>query len=267
MNWISEYFYIGKNKIHLHRSENNKETIILLHGAMDNGLCWIPIAKKLSKNYFVIMPDARGHGLTKSEDEDWSYAAMAMDVKNIIEKLQLNQIHIIGHSMGANVGAIVAQKYPNVVKKLILEDPAFSIEEFSWIKKKIYFSLVKIFLKFFLKGNVEELYEKGKKRNPTWVEEEMEPWAVSKMQFKNQDPKKIQKALSNEFDWKETIENIKCPFLLITSEKGLGKDNFAKKVIKLNTNSQWVKIMDAGHNIRRENPKDYLIAIQKFLKE
>jgi len=267
MNWISQDIRLEEAKVHLYQSENVKEPIIFLHGAMDNGLCWSPIAEELSAQYHVIMPDARGHGLTDALKEDWTYDAMADDVKAVIEKLELKKLSLIGHSMGGNIGTIVAQKYPNMVKKLILEDPGFAIGEFSWIKKAFYKFLMKIFLNLFLRGDAEKIYQRGKKQNPKWSEKELEPWAESKVQFKNQNPSKSLKSLTLPYNWKEIVKNIECPTLLITAEKGIMEDEFAKKVLELNKNFKWIKVEGAGHNIRRENTEDYLSAIRDFLQD
>jgi pimeloyl-ACP methyl ester carboxylesterase len=213
------------------------------------------------------MPDARGHGLTESSEDDWTYNAMADDIKQVIEKLELDKVNLIGHSMGGNIGAIVAQKYPPVVKKLILEEPGFIIGELSWIKKVFYKFLMKTFLKLFLRGDVEKIYRKGKKQNPKWSEKELEPWAESKAQFKNQNPSKALKSLTNPYNWEKIVKHIECPTLLLTAEKGIMEDKFAKKVLELNKNFKWIKIEGAGHNIRRENTEAYLSAVQSFLQD
>jgi len=267
MNFISEDIRMEGTKIHFYKSENDKEPILLLHGGMDNGMCWAPIAEKLSDQYHLIMPDARGHGLTDTLDNDWTYDAMAEDIKKIINFLELEQVNLIGHSMGGNIGAKVAQKYPSLVKKLILEEPGFVVGEYSWFKKLFYKLVMKLYLKLLLRGNLDKIYRKGKKQNPTWPEEEFEPWARSKIQFKNQNPKKLLNALNNPYDWKEIVKGIECPTLLLTGEDGIVGDEFAKKVLEVNNNFKWVKIEGAGHNIRRENPEDFLSAVQFFLQD
>ncbi|TXT63922.1 MAG: hypothetical protein BAJALOKI3v1_290026 [Promethearchaeota archaeon] len=266
MNWETQDIKIEGIKIHLHKSNNNKQPIIFLHGAMDNGLCFSPIAEKFNEDYRVIMPDLRGHGLTDTLDEDWTYEAMAEDIKKIIEFLGLNRAILIGHSMGGNIAAKVAQKYPNSVQKLVLEDPGFVVGEMSWIKKVFYKFLMRIFLKLLLRGDSQKIFKRGKKQNPKWSEEELEPWAESKVQFKNQNPKKLISSLIKSYNWEKIVEQIECPTLLITSEEGIMEDELAKKVLELNNNVKWIKIDNAGHNIRRENMEDYLSAVKFFLK-
>jgi len=267
MNWLSQDIRVEGTKIHLFKNNNDKPPIIFLHGAMDNGLCFSSVAEEYRDEYHVIMPDVRGHGLTDTLEEQWNYDSMADDVKKIIESLELNKVIIIGHSMGGNIGAKVAQKYPNLVKKLVLEDPGFGVGKMSWIKIAFYKILIKIFLKLILRGDTEKIYERGKKKNPKWSKDELEPWAESKVQFKKQNPSKLLNSLTKSFDWEEIVENIKCPTLLITSEDGIMDDDFVKEILEMNKKFKWIKIENAGHNIRRENMGDYLSAVNFFLKD
>jgi pimeloyl-ACP methyl ester carboxylesterase len=267
MNWETRDIKIEGTKIHLHKNNNNKQPIIFLHGAMDNGLCFSPIAEKFSEKYRVIMPDLRGHGLTDTLEENWTYEAMAEDINKIIEILGLNNVILIGHSMGGNIAAKVAQKFPDAVERLVLEDPGFMVGEMSWIKKAFYKFLMRVLLKLLLRGDSQKIFKRGKERNPKWSEEELKPWAESKVQFKNQNPKKLIRSLIKSYNWEEIVEQIKCPTLLITSEEGIMEDGLVKKVLELNENVKWIKIDSAGHNIRRENMEDYLSAVKFFLKD
>ena len=123
------------NKIHYYTSNQEKPTVILLHGALDNGLCWTPVATELSKDYNVIMPDARAHGLTEVKDDDYSYNAMAEDVGFLIEYLCLKQVFVIGHSMGGTMAAQIASKFPDAIDKVVLEDPAFILRRANFLTK------------------------------------------------------------------------------------------------------------------------------------
>jgi pimeloyl-ACP methyl ester carboxylesterase len=57
-------------RIHYWRSGGNKPPLVLAHGSSDDGLCWTNLAKELEANFDIILPDARGHGL--SECEFWA---------------------------------------------------------------------------------------------------------------------------------------------------------------------------------------------------
>ena len=55
--------------IHYYRTENTPATrsgpsLVLLHGITDSGQCWPRVVNALASEYDMILPDARGHGLS-----------------------------------------------------------------------------------------------------------------------------------------------------------------------------------------------------------
>ena len=265
MEWKSDYIKYDDNKIHFFYGNGNKKPVILLHGAMDNGLCFSPVAEKLSKDYRVIMPDARGHGLTETPEAKFSYDLMAQDIARLIKDLNLEGTQIMGHSMGAAMTTMVASNYPELVSRIILEDPAFRTKGMSKVKKGLFKFLAKIILPRLFKGTYEDLVKSCHKRSPTWSDEEVQPWAESKILFREKNPKILVGLLEDARDWKEIIKNISCPILLITSDKGITKDKMAQDMVNLSKDCKWVKIEGAGHNIRREQFEKYLEEVQDFL--
>lgn len=266
MNWKSNYLEDAEQKIHYNYSDNSKPPLILLHGATDNGMCWIPIADKLAKNYFVIMPDARGHGLTEAPKEDiFSVDRMADDVAFIIQTLQLQDPRVIGHSMGANVALLAGAKYPNLIHKIVLEDPFF-FQKMPWYSKPLARLLMKILNWYSLSGFYERIMKKGKKINPTWPEEVFKPWTEAKIQYREKDKNYILDMFNLRYLWRDYVAAIQCPLLLISSSRGLLSDKKAKEALKLCKTATWVKIEGAKHNIRREQPEKFMTIVSNFLE-
>ena len=112
MDWNSAFLEVNDRKIHYYYGESDKPPLILLHGAMDNGLCWIPTADLLRDKYYVIMPDARFHGQTQVPEKKFSYDLSAEDIAMLIDHLKLDKVQLMGHSMGGNIAAYVAAPEP-----------------------------------------------------------------------------------------------------------------------------------------------------------
>ena len=53
---------------HYYRTGGDKPPLLLVHGFTDNGLCWTRLARVLQRDYDIIMPDARGHGLSEAPE-------------------------------------------------------------------------------------------------------------------------------------------------------------------------------------------------------
>lgn len=270
--WQDNYITVNGIKLHYTRTGGDKPPIILSHGVTDNGLCWTPVAKQLEKKFDVIMVDARGHGLSEFSN-DFSVNIMAKDLVELIESLNLSHRPILmGHSMGAQISTHVASIEPQLIKLLILEDPAWGMSFPlipNFVLKRIYKPIfMRLLINPIIGLNQEELEKKCKKDNPKWLEDEIIPWSESKLQFTKNNYSFLIDSLmkSMEYDWFEINKNIECPVLLLTSDKGMTSKKTANKLVE----EAWkegktVKIRNAGHNIRRENFEDFMRAINNFL--
>ena len=266
-NWVAESIYVKGKKIHYYRTATECPPIILLHGIMDNGLCWTPVAETLSSQYDVLMPDARGHGLTEIGEQDFSYQEMAGDVALLMDELHIPSAHILGHSMGAGTAILAAHEYPDKVKSLLLEDPGIRLKKLSWLTRFLLTMGMRLGFSFLLRGDYDKIYARGEKWNKQWSEAELKPWAFSKVQFKEKDSPITKKFFSYSYDWRDIFREIKCPILLLTSSKGFTKDKTAKELRDLNPKVQWEKIDGAGHNLRREQFESYMEIVSRFLEK
>ena len=124
-NWKTVICEINGINIHYVRTGENKPPLILLHGLMTNGLCWTDLARALENKYDIIMPDARGHGMSSVPDYGYRYEDHANDVVGLIQTLNLSQSILLGHSMGGMTATVVASRSPNPLRGLILADPTF----------------------------------------------------------------------------------------------------------------------------------------------
>ncbi len=95
--------------------------LIILHGFFASARNWRTVARILSENFHVWVPDLRNHGASPHA-VTMDYPAMAADIGLFIEQHQLNRPHIMGHSMGGKVAMYFALQYPEVLDKLIVVD-------------------------------------------------------------------------------------------------------------------------------------------------
>ncbi|MBD3419744.1 MAG: alpha/beta fold hydrolase [Chitinivibrionales bacterium] len=114
--------------MHYYRLGCGKKHILMLHGRSENGLCWLRTADKLKQNYTIIMPDGRGHGLTRAESRRFDLSLLVEDYELLIEHFNFRELMLAGHSMGAGIAAILAGRYPGIVRKLVLLDPPWLMD-------------------------------------------------------------------------------------------------------------------------------------------
>lgn len=95
--------------------------VVILHGLFGFSDNWKSQAKVLANYFRVIVVDLRNHGRSEWADLH-SYEAMANDVIETMDVLNLSQFHVIGHSMGGKVAMHLAQAYPDRLLKTIVVD-------------------------------------------------------------------------------------------------------------------------------------------------
>ena len=97
--------------------------IMILHGLFGSSRNWQSIAKKLADNFRIITVDLRNHGQS-GHTSSMTYADMAEDIHAFIQTFELNDVSVIGHSMGGKVAMMTALQYKNLIDKLIVIDIA-----------------------------------------------------------------------------------------------------------------------------------------------
>jgi pimeloyl-ACP methyl ester carboxylesterase len=92
--------------------------LVLLHGVRDHARAWDFIAAAFADRYRVIAPDLRGHG-----DSGWAgfypTEGYLLDLAAMVETFGLAPFHLIGHSLGGNIGLRYAGLYPDHVRRIV----------------------------------------------------------------------------------------------------------------------------------------------------
>lgn len=101
----------------------NGPTILLIHGLFGSLDNLGALAKDFLNDYQVLQIDLRNHGLSPHSDS-MAYHDMTQDIKQLIEELQLEQLIVVGHSMGGKVAMALTAELPDIIEKLIVIDIA-----------------------------------------------------------------------------------------------------------------------------------------------
>nr|NQU90697.1 alpha/beta hydrolase [Bacteroidota bacterium] len=106
------------------------QTIIFIHGLGSYLKAWQKNIAGLKENYRCIALDLPGYGKSSKEAHSGQMSFYAGVIKNFIDKLNLKNVVLAGHSMGGQISIMAAINYPETIKKLILVDPA-GFEQFN----------------------------------------------------------------------------------------------------------------------------------------
>ena len=100
------------------------EPFVILHGFLGMSDNWKSLGVKYAEEGFQIhMIDLRNHGRSFHHSE-FNYEVMVEDLKLYCDSNLLNNIILLGHSMGGKTAMLFAAKYPEMVKKLLVADIA-----------------------------------------------------------------------------------------------------------------------------------------------
>lgn len=104
--------------------------LVFIHGLGSAIPAWQKNIPVLSKHFRCLALDLPGYGKSFKEGFAPGMEFYANGVNNFLEKLQISECYLAGHSMGGQVAIHTALKYPQKIKKLALLAPA-GLETFS----------------------------------------------------------------------------------------------------------------------------------------
>lgn len=268
----------------------NGKVVMLLHGKNFNAAYWEETAKELVKNgYRVILPDQIGFGKSsKPEHIQYSFHLLAQNTKDILDSLNIQKISVLGHSMGGMIATRFTLMFPEIVEKLILENP-IGLED--WKVKVPYIDIDKNY-QFELNQSYEKIknYQLENYYDGKW-KPEYEKWArlLAGWTLSDDYPKIAwNAALTSDMVFTQPVcyefENIKVPTLLIIGQRdrtAIGK-NLVPDSIK-NTmgnypllgkltaqkikNSELVELENIGHLPHIEAFEKFINPLLNFLNE
>ncbi len=95
-------------------------TILFVHGNIASSRWWLPTIERLPTGFRAVALDMRGYGLTDKPGTGYTIARRAMDLHDLIRKLDLGRVHLVGHSLGGAVALQFAIENPLLVRSLTL---------------------------------------------------------------------------------------------------------------------------------------------------
>jgi pimeloyl-ACP methyl ester carboxylesterase len=94
--------------------------ILLIHGIGDNSTTWTTVQAKLAQRFTVVAVDLLGHGQSDKPRADYSIAAYANGMRDLLSVLDIERATVIGHSLGGGVAMQFTYQFPQLVERLVL---------------------------------------------------------------------------------------------------------------------------------------------------
>ncbi len=242
-------------------------TMLLLHGLCNNAHYWDFFACSVKQDYHVLALNQRGHG-DSSWGQSYSPADYILDLEAFVARLGLNNIVLIGHSMGGINAAIYAAHHPDQVSRLVIVDigPEIAAAGVERMQKQRA-SEPEAFVSE--EEAIRYLKQVDSRHSDTFVQHQV------RYALKNDEAGRLtfkyDRALFNiefrspEWLW-EYLEQIICPTLVLHGvESDVLLAEVAERVGDTLAFGLVADIEGAGHSIPGDNPEAFELAVHTFL--
>jgi esterase len=250
-----------------YRKFGQGQPLIILHGLFGQSDNWNSLAKHFSEQDLeVYIADQRNHGLSPHSDI-WNYQAMSDDVLELINDNHLKNVILLGHSMGGKTAMQFALQHPEAVAKLIVVDiapKAYPLQHRQVMDalQAVDFNVVKTRkeIEAILSNYITDLGTKQfLLKNIYWKENGELDWRFNLNVIVNQ-IKNVGEAIPID-------TSCDVPALFIRGEKGnYILDEDWGLIQKLFPRSMLETIIDAGHWVHAEKPKEFFECVMRFVK-
>ena len=281
-HWVEETIVANGIRQHYYRTGGDKPALVLLHGFSENGLCWWRVARALEDDYDVIMVDARGHGLSDGPEHGYGQAILNQDVAAFIQALNLLHPALFGFSNGALTAGQVAANYPELLRAVVVEDPPWgessrqppvtTQEGEPWPGYTEWLNAWLAWHRALRTQTFEERVSVSQHFLPPgaldWPTEELMTHLEAQAQF-NLDVLNHVSSMPARSPWRETVERIDCPILLLLSDAGRDAGVSQQQVAATWKNGQFVSFENTSHFMHHEMQGErfdqYIGVIKAFL--
>ncbi|GGY05435.1 alpha/beta fold hydrolase [Streptomyces hiroshimensis] len=102
------------------RMAGKGDAVLLIHGIGDSSDTWRDVLPDLARHYRVVAPDLLGHGESAKPRADYSLAAYANGMRDLLGVLGIERATLVGHSLGGAVAMQFAYQFPERCERLVL---------------------------------------------------------------------------------------------------------------------------------------------------
>jgi len=238
--------------LNFEKKGNGKETLVLLHGFMENISIWSDMEAYLSKDFTLIKIDLPGHGKSDTLAEIHTMELMADEVKQVVDRENLDQFHLLGHSMGGYISLAFAEKFPDSLKSLTLFFSTYFADDEEKKEQRIKsYRIIKDAFAHYARAGIPNLFNQNER---DVLEGKIETALETALSTNNLGALACVKGMVARTDKKHILENLEAKIVVIAGKH----DNAVKtdKTINSLPDRTNIKsyIVDCGHNGHWEKP-------------
>ena len=94
--------------------------LLFIHGLLGSQRQWAHLVDRLDDDHRVIVPDLFGHGESAKPMGDYSLGAHAATLRDLLDRLGIERVTLVGHSLGGGIAMVFSYLFPERVDRLVL---------------------------------------------------------------------------------------------------------------------------------------------------
>lgn len=241
--------------------------LVLIHGwGFDGEMTYFKLIPTLAEHRRVIVPDLRNHGKSDRIRGPVEVADLALETIGILDAIGYDEFDVFGYSLGGMAAQVLAHRYPERVRRLILGGTAAYPVDRLRVPARFAFWIARAIARLSKKEVVILTYRlllgSGviEARHARWL------WAA----MLNRDPTLFYESgkAAWRFDSRPWVGQIDVPTMMIIPTKDqIIAPRTQYELAELIGANPVVEISGAGHESVLSHPEDYVVAIESFLTD
>lgn len=239
------------------------ETLVLLHGLGSTKKDWDFQIPAFSQKYRLIIPDLRGHGNSGIHENDFGVSFLTEDIYQLLSKLSISKVNLIGFSMGGAVAFQFTISHPELVDKLIIVNSGPDFNNMGAVGEEM------------IKTRSEYLETKGIKALADEISTRMFP-EESQTQLRNEfkercgnnNPDTYFKTFLTLMSWGlgDKIKEIQNPTLVVSSDMDYTPVSYKESYAKNMQNATLGIVENSRHGVLMDQPDSFNKLVLNFLE-
>ena len=267
--------FVEANGIKLHYLDYGtagKRPMLCLHGGAAHAHWYDYVAPGFTPDHHVLSLDLRGHGDSAwAEQHTYGFHTFAADLNAFVEKLDLRDFVLVGHSMGGMVSLLYAATYPGRVGRLVVVDSIMlmpmeripRMRQFAGKPARGYATQADLVARYRLEAAEKQLTAPDVVRRMALNSGRQD----TDGQWRHKADRRVY-ANFQRIEGVPLWEKIKIPALAVRSEDSFRfKPEALEEIRALAPQVQSSEVPASDHHVMLDNPRGFVDAVRKFLTQ
>jgi pimeloyl-ACP methyl ester carboxylesterase len=251
--------------------------VIAIHGWSQSGEMFGPLISEIVPDARIIAPDLRGHGRSARPDGGYTVAQCALDIAGLLDRLQIDRVVLLGHSMGCGViwsfiqlfgsarilGLILIDQAPTMLDQVEGRAVEWQAHGALFTIQALARSVAALRSPFVSSEYVDGMFTRA-------ATQELREWVrAENLLFPRRHAAELLLDAGTR-DWRPVIENIMLPTLVIGARAGTYAVESLQWIVDRITNARlcvFDESQGGSHLVFIENPRGVAAEVRRFLGE